>query len=90
MVRSGDRGPSRRWSTSRRPALTSIQVWPPAVRSPAARDRDNLHNSRSTRPPGPGFLAPLRRLTPDPRLRLVQLWEGRGRECRLTAAALER
>lgn len=38
-------------------------------------------SSRSTRPPGPGFRAPRRRLTPDPRLRLVQPREGRGRGC---------
>lgn len=33
-----------------------------------------------TRPIFPGFLARLRRLTPDPRLRLVRLREGRGRD----------
>ena len=55
-----------------------LQFRPPAAHSPAATNPDAPNSCSCTRPPNPSFLAPLRLLTPDPRLRLVQLWEGAG------------
>lgn len=48
------------------PALTSIQVWPPPGSLQLPGTHGQRLKSRSTRPPDLRFLAPLRRLTPDP------------------------
>lgn len=75
MVRSGGRGSARPGPGAQAASWHSPPLWPPDVRSPAA----GYPNARRscTRPPGPGFRDQLCRLTPDPRLRLVKLWEGR-------------
>jgi len=48
-----------------------------AVLSPVARHSDARIWCRCARLPGPCFLAPLRLLTPDPWLQLVEFQEGR-------------
>lgn len=59
---------------------THLRIRPAAMRSLAARDTHVLVNRSCARPPGPCFLDPLCLLSPDPRLRFVELREGRAED----------
>lgn len=61
-------------------SCTHRQAQLSAVLTPAARHSDARIWCRCARLPGPCFLAPLRLLTPDPRLQLVELQEGRAED----------